>query len=270
MITIVDGAAPHPTLDFLKLLAHDVRYTLVISLAASDRRVQELVELLQRPQNLISYHLRLLRDGRVVKERRSNADGRDIYYSLDLDQLRALYLASGQSLHPALACAAPVANLSPTAVVTTADYGETKRPWRVLFLCTHNSARSQLAEAILRATGGNLVEVFSAGSIPSQVHPLAIRAAAANHLDISRQRSKHMAEFTGQHFDYIITVCDQVREVCPVFPGDPQQIHWSFPDPAAIIGSEDEQFPGFLQTARELSTRINYLRLMIERRQKEV
>lgn len=264
MITIAN-----PTLDFLRLLAHDVRWTLLTALVESDRRVQELVELLQRPQNLISYHLRLLRDGQVVKERRSSADGRDVYYSLDLDYLRTLYLASGQALHPALACVEPVANLSTTATVTMADHGETERPVRVLFLCTHNSARSQLAEGILRATGGKLVEVFSAGSEPGQVHPLAIRVAATNHIDISSQRSKHMAEFAGERFDYIITVCDQVREVCPVFPGDPKQIHWSFPDPAAIIGSEDEQFQGFLRTARELSTRINYLRMMIERRQKE-
>ncbi len=258
-------ATVNPTLDFLKLLAHDVRWTLVASLAESDRRVQELVELLQRPQNLISYHLRLLRDGHMVKERRSSADGRDVYYSLDLDHLRSLYLESGQALHPALACAEPVATALQTAAVTTNEDGETKRPFRVLFLCTHNSARSQLAEGILRANGGSLVDVFSAGSETDQVHPLAIRAAASIQIDISSQRSKNMDEFTGQTFDYIITVCDRVREVCPVFPGDPHQIHWSFPDPAAVAGSDEEQFQAFLQTARELSTRINYLRLMMER-----
>jgi protein-tyrosine-phosphatase/DNA-binding transcriptional ArsR family regulator len=263
-------ATVNPTLDFLKLLAHDVRWTLVASLAESDRRVQELVALLQRPQNLISYHLRLLRDGHMVKERRSSADGRDVYYSLDLDHLRLLYLESGQALHPALACAEPVSNTLRTEAVTADDYGEMKRPFRVLFLCTHNSARSQLAEAILRTNGGSLVEVFSAGSEPGQVHPLAIRTAAALQVEISGQRSKHMDEFAGQTFDYVITVCDQVREVCPVFPGDPHQIHWSFPDPAAVTGSEDDQLQAFIQTARELTTRINYLRLMLERRQKEI
>jgi ArsR family transcriptional regulator, arsenate/arsenite/antimonite-responsive transcriptional repressor / arsenate reductase (thioredoxin) len=251
------------SLDFLKLLAHDVRWQLLTALAASDRRVQELVALLQRPQNLISYHLRLLREGAVVRERRSSADGRDVYYSLDLDHLRALYLESGQTLHPALACANPVTD-STTAAADTGDAAE--RPYRILFLCTHNSARSQLAEGILRAHGGSLVQAHSAGSAPASVHPLAIRAAAAFGIDISRQRSKHMDDFTGQTFDYVITVCDRVREACPVFPGDPQQIHWSFSDPAAVTGSEDEQFQAFLQTARELSTRISYLRLMIERR----
>lgn len=254
-------------LDFLKLLAHDIRWQLLTALAESDRRVQELVERLQRPQNLVSYHLRLLRGGQVVRERRSSADGRDIYYSLDLDHLRTFYLDSGLALHPALACAQPVVGSQIPQSLTDGAVGAGKRPFRILFLCTHNSARSQLAEGILRANGGSLVDVFSAGSKPGQVHPLAIRAAAAFQIDISGQHSRHMDEFAGQTFDYVITVCDQVREVCPVFPGAPQQIHWSFPDPAAVTGSDDEQFQAFLQTARELSTRINYLRLMIERQQ---
>lgn len=108
---------------------------------------------------------------------------------------------------------------------------------------------------------------FSAGSEPSQVHPLAIRAAAALQIDISGQRSKHMDEFAGQTFDYVITVCAQVREVCPVFPDEPHQIRWSFPDPAVVVGSEEEQWQAFLQTARELTARIGFLRLMLERRQ---
>jgi protein-tyrosine-phosphatase len=149
----------------------------------------------------------------------------------------------------------------------SADKEDGTSPFRVLFLCTHNSARSQLAEGILRAAVGDRVEVASAGSQPGRVHPLAIRAAAALNIDISNQRSKHMDEFAGQTFNYVITVCDQVREVCPVFPDDPQQIHWSFPDPAAVEGSEDKQFQAFMQTARELTTRISYLRLMLERRQ---
>ncbi len=249
-----------PVPDFLKLLAHDVRWQLLTVLAESDRRVQELVSLLQRPQNLISYHLRLLREGQMVKERRSSADGRDVYYSLDLEYMRTGYWASGQALHPHLACTEPVAPIEIRAL------REGERPLRVLFLCTHNSARSQLAEGILRATASDWVEVASAGSEPGQVHPLAVQAAATLHIDISGQRAKHLDEFAGQTFDYIITVCDQVREVCPVFPEDPHQIHWSFPDPTAVGGSEEEQWPAFLQTARELATRIGYLRLMMMRR----
>lgn len=252
-----------PLPNFLKLLAHAIRWQLLTTLAASDRRVQELVYLLQQPQNLISYHLRLLKDAQIVRERRSSADGRDIYYSLDVEHLHKLYRVSGQTLHPALIYTEPWAEQANTPHV------EDEQLFRVLFLCTHNSARSQLAEGILRAGGGSLVEVFSAGSQPSNIHPLAIRAAHTFNIDLNGQRSKHMAEFAGQTFDYVITVCDQVREVCPVFPNEPHQIHWSFPDPAAMTGSEVEQFQAFLQTGRELTTRISYLRLMMERRRQE-
>lgn len=245
------------TLDFLKLLAHEVRWQLLSALVESDHRVQELVERLQRPQNLISYHLRLLRDQALVSERRSSADSRDVYYSLNLSRLQTLFLESGQALHPAIG--QPAVTAEPQAAV------ENSEPVRVLFLCTHNSARSQLAEAILRANGRGRVAVFSAGTEPAQVHPLAVQAAAAMNLDLSQHRSKHVAEFAGQTFDYVITVCDRAREVCPLFPGQPQQIHWSFPDPAVVSGSEAAQLQAFLQTARELATRISYFLLMLER-----
>jgi arsenate reductase len=138
-----------------------------------------------------------------------------------------------------------------------------------MFLCTHNSARSQLGEGILRASGGSLATVFSAGSEPSTVHTLNFRAAEALNLDISHQYAKHMDDFAGQAFDYVITVCDQVREVCPVFADDTKQIHWSFSDPTAVVGTDDEKLAAFLQTAQELSTRIGYLCLMMERHYQE-
>ncbi len=238
-------------LEFLKLLAHDVRWQLLQALAESDRRVQELREILQKPQNLVSYHLRLLRDGNVVHERRSSADGRDVYYSLDLNAIRSLYQLSGQALHPALGRDATPA-LAPSTTPTD--------PVRVLFLCTHNSARSQLAEAILRAEGGDRVQVFSAGSEPGQVHPMAQRVSAEMGLDVSQQRSKHMDEFAGETFDIVITVCDKVREICPVFPDEQRIIHWSFADPAEVRG-EAAQHAAFVQTAKDLATRVRFFLL---------
>jgi arsenate reductase len=98
-------------------------------------------------------------------------------------------------------------------------------PIRVLFVRTHNSARSQMAEALLRHLGGEAFVVSSAGTEPSRIHPLAIRAMAKLDLDIAAARSKHVAEFIGQDFDYIITVCDRAREQCPLFPADPERIH---------------------------------------------
>lgn len=102
---------------------------------------------------------------------------------------------------------------------------------RVLILCTGNSCRSQMAEGVLRHYGSDKFEVESAGSEPSVVNPLAIRVMREIGIDISRQRSKHVREFLGRHFHYVITVCDKAKETCPVFPGPSQRLHWSFPDP---------------------------------------
>ena len=116
---------------------------------------------------------------------------------------------------------------------------------RVLILCTGNSARSQMAEGLLRSFGGDGFEVFSAGTKPSIVRPEAIAVMSELGIDLSGQRSKHVREFEGQAFDYVITVCDDANESCPVFPGNTQRIHWSFPDPAAIGGSETERLAAF-------------------------
>jgi len=118
---------------------------------------------------------------------------------------------------------------------------------RVLILCTGNSARSQMAEGLLRSLAGEQVGVESAGIAPSQVNPLAIRVMAERQIDISHHRSKHLNEFLGQPFDYIITVCDNAAEHCPIFPGKATRIHWSFPDPAAVQGSEEERLNSFRQ-----------------------
>jgi arsenate reductase len=116
---------------------------------------------------------------------------------------------------------------------------------RVLILCTGNSARSQMAEGLLRSFGGDTFEVFSAGTKPSVVRPEAIAVMLELGMDISRHRSKHVREFDGQRFDYVITVCDDAKESCPIFPDDTNRIHWSFPDPGAVAGSETERLAAF-------------------------
>ncbi len=132
----------------------------------------------------------------------------------------------------------------------------TADPIRVLFLCTHNSARSQMAEALLEQIGGERFEVVSAGTHATRVHPLAIRAMAEVGIDISDAHSKHLNEYVGQDFDYVITVCDSANESCPVFPGEPQRIHWSFPDPSAAVGSEAERYRAFERVRDEITMRL--------------
>lgn len=112
---------------------------------------------------------------------------------------------------------------------------------RVLFLCTHNSARSQMAEGLLRHLGGDRFEAFSAGTEATQVRPLAIEAMAELGIDISGQESKTLDRYLGEPFDAVITVCDQAAEACPVFPGATRRLHWSFPDPSKATGTEAEQ-----------------------------
>lgn len=248
-----------PAPSFLKLLAHDLRWQTLMALAHSDYRVQELVALLQQPGNLVSYHLKRLRNMQLVTERRSAADRRDVYYSIDLDRLRELYFASGATLHPALN-GATEASPTPSEHATVAP---SRAPVRVLFLCTRNSARSQMAEGIMHHLGGRMVAVYSAGSDPATVHPDAVRVMAAMGMDISAQHSKHLNEFRAQTFDYIVTVCDRAREACPLFPNDPVQIHWSFADPAAVE-PEAERYQAFWRTAQELTTRIRYLLALME------
>jgi ArsR family transcriptional regulator, arsenate/arsenite/antimonite-responsive transcriptional repressor / arsenate reductase (thioredoxin) len=245
---------------FFKMLAHDIRWRLLQLLTRSDYSGQELVRLLSQPQNLVSYHLRLLAEHHLVKERRSNADERSIYYSLDLATLRTLYFGAGDALHPLLAT-------SKTEELLVRETVARLAPLRVLFLCTHNSARSQMAEGILRHFGGGRIEVMSAGSHPTAIYPLAIQACATLGIDIHQQRSKHLDELRDHSFDYIITVCDRVRESCPTFPGDPERLHWSFLDPAVAEGSEQERVAVFEQTCRQLLTRIRYLLLSIDQEQ---
>jgi ArsR family transcriptional regulator, arsenate/arsenite/antimonite-responsive transcriptional repressor / arsenate reductase (thioredoxin) len=211
--------------------------------------VGELCALAGRRQSLVSYHLRQLRDGGLVWMRRSAADGRDTYYVLDLARCGELLSSAGVSLHPGLA-----PTLRPR---TVRDPGATRA--RVLFLCTGNSARSQIAEAFAERLSGGAVSAASGGSHPKPLHPNAVRVMRERGIDLAGRRSKHLGEFAGQRFDYVISLCDRVREVCPEFPGTPQAIHWSVRDPAREPGTDKQTLPAFERTAAELETRIGFL-----------
>lgn len=127
---------------------------------------------------------------------------------------------------------------------------------RVLILCTGNSARSQMAEGLLRHNGGNKFEVESAGVKASFVRPLAIKAMREIGIDISKHRSKSVDEFIGQNFDYVITVCDSAQERCPVFPAKTNRIHWSFDDPAEAKGNENQQLAVFRRVRDEIKEKL--------------
>jgi ArsR family transcriptional regulator, arsenate/arsenite/antimonite-responsive transcriptional repressor / arsenate reductase (thioredoxin) len=237
----VEGPPP-----FLQLAGHPIRWRLLGELARSDRAVRELTGSLGEPQSLVSYHLGQLRNGGLVTMRRSSADRRDSYYAIDLERCGELLRSSGSALHPGLALgpAPPRGHVSPC---------------RVLFLCTGNGTRSQIAEALLDVLSGGRVEVVSAGSHPKPVHPNAVRVMRERGIDISAKRSKHLDGFTRRRFDFVITLCDRVREVCPEFPGPPDAIHWSIPDPGLEGETDRESYPAFKRTVAELETRIRFL-----------
>ena len=127
---------------------------------------------------------------------------------------------------------------------------------RVLILCTGNSARSQMAEGLLRDLAGERFEVASAGVSPAHVRPEAIEAMREIGIDISHHRSKSVDEFSDQEFDYVITVCDRANESCPIFPGGAKRIHWSFDDPSAASGNDEQRLAAFRKIRDEIRHRL--------------
>ncbi len=248
MIAAARADASSPP-SFLRLAGHPLRWRLLSELARSDRRVGELCDLAGRQQSLVSYHLRQLRDGGLVSARRSLADGRDTYYVLELVRCGELLGSAGTSLHPGLRSAAG-SGPGPDHRLAQAS---------VLFLCTGNSARSQMAEALAERLSQGAVRAVSAGSHPKPLHPHAVRAMRPYGIDLAGRRSKHLSEFAGRRFDYVISLCDRVREVCPEFPGAPTAVHWSIPDPGREPGSDEQTLPAFERVAAELAMRIGFL-----------
>jgi protein-tyrosine-phosphatase/DNA-binding transcriptional ArsR family regulator len=241
IVALPSHAAPA----FVRLAAHPLRWRLLAELADSDYRVRELVTLVDEPQNLVSYHLRLLRDGGLVTASRSSFDGRDSYYHLDLDRCADALADTAAALHPALrrepAPGRPDRRRSPRV--------------GVLFVCTGNSARSPIAEALLRHRTGGRVDVASAGIRPKpQLHPNAVRVLHDEFgMDIAGRRPRHLTTVAGRRFDYLITLCDKAREAGPELPDHPRRAHWSIPDPATA------GYPAFQRAAADIDTRIRHL-----------
>jgi protein-tyrosine-phosphatase/DNA-binding transcriptional ArsR family regulator len=238
---------------FVRLAAHPLRWRLLTELADSDYRVRELVTLVGEPQNLVSYHLRLLRDGELVTATRSSFDGRDSYSHLDLDRCADALADTGAALHP---------TLRPESLprIPRVDLRRSPRV-SVLFVCTGNSARSPIAEALLRHRTGGQVQVASAGSRPKpRLHLNAVRVLHDEFgIDITGQRPRHLDTLNGHRFDCVVSLCDKAREACPDFPDHPRWVHWSIPDPAAAGDTDQTTYPAFQQTATDIDTRIRHL-----------
>jgi protein-tyrosine-phosphatase/DNA-binding transcriptional ArsR family regulator len=232
---------------FVRLAGHPLRWQLLAELARSDLRVRDLVTLVGERQNLVSYHLRLLRDGGLVTAARSSFDRRDSYYHLELDRCAAALAGTGAALHPALRLdsATPVpAHQRPPHLA-------------VLFVCTGNSARSPIAEALLRLHTAGRAAVVSAGSNPKpRLHPHAVRVLWDQFgVDVAAQRPRHLDTLRGSRFDHVITLCDKARELCPEFDDRPRLLHWSVPDPAAAGAS----YSAFTRTAVDIDSRVRHL-----------
>lgn len=167
--------------------------------------------------------------------------------------------------------AAGRARLSKEVAMSAAESATLPAPIRVLFICTGNSARSQIAEALLRDFGGADFEVFSAGTEPKGVNPFAVRVLDEIGIDWSGAQSKSVNQFVGQQFDYVITVCDRARKSCPVFPGEHNSLHWGLDDPAEVQGTDEAKLEAFRRTRTEVATRLRpFVELARKARQEPV
>jgi protein-tyrosine-phosphatase/DNA-binding transcriptional ArsR family regulator len=272
-----EQAIPQKPPTIIRLLAHELRWRIITLLAHSDYRVNELVQVIEQPMNLISYHLRQLREAEVVTVRRSSADRRDIYYSLDLANLHAQMNQALMRLHPAfetnptLGDDALIDDALEEALQTSNVYEDegdalvaedTKqdaRPMRILFLSSEGQIRAQVAGAMMRVESDATLDVHAASntttSTPSNV--VAFFQTMVG-LDISQQRVQHWDEYRYESFDYIITLCDQAREQCPLFPSEARFLHWGLPDPARAKDEAHYQ-DILLNISQTLQTRIAYL-----------
>lgn len=232
----------------LHLLGHGLRWQLVSELCRSDLKVGELTEATGQPQNLVSYHLRLLREAGLVRERRSSADARDVYYTPNRRAISEGFMGAVGAIDPRaqqLDSGRAPKHSSPAGPRTS-----------VLFVCTGNSARSLIAEAMLRQRAGRHVMVRSGGTIPVGIHPQVYRVLKARRVRSGDLRSKSVAEFARRRFDYVISLCDIARSEQIGVGGRPRLVHWSVPDPGTAPGGPPEVSRAFDQVADEIDVRV--------------
>ncbi len=233
----------------LPVIADPLRWSMLQALANSDLRVHELTALTGAQQNLVSYHLRELRSAGLVSSRRSSQDGRDSYYRVDLERCSEVLRLAGLALDPSI-----------RLELRQPEPGQVRaRGLSVLFLCTGNSARSQMAAALLDHRSGHAITARSAGSHPKPLHPYAVATMAERGIDIASAKPRHLSRYTRSRFSSVVTVCDRVREICPQFPGSPRTCHWSIADPAAFVGDEAACMAAFRAVADDLDVRITSL-----------
>jgi protein-tyrosine-phosphatase/DNA-binding transcriptional ArsR family regulator len=259
--TVTAAVQAHLPPAFVRLAAHPLRWLLLTTLADGDLRVRELVAELNQPQNLLSYHLRHLRDAGLVTATRSSYDGRDSYYHLDLDRCAEGLAQTAASLHPVLAPAAAQATPAPLASTGRPS----SRPGAVLFLCTGNSARSPIAEALMRHHGADSVTVTSAGTHPRPcLHPHTVRVLHDHFgISVAGQQPRHVDTLVGRRFNRVVTLCDKAREACPEFAHHPRRVHWSIPDPATG-GTDRASYPAFRKIATDIDIRVRRLLLTMD------
>lgn len=220
--------------EILSTLANDMRWRLIQVLLLSDHRVSELVTITGQPKNLVFYHLKALRKMGIVSTRRSDADRRDTYYSLNWKRLQALLDEVGLALRPT---------------------GPQRDDLRILFVCTHNNARSQMAQGIMHHLSNGTVHVCSAGCQPTQIHPDAIRTMDNLNIDIRSQFSQGFKAVGDVPFDYVISLCDKARNACTKYRSDGVKLHWGYADPTAIF-DPTERAAAFESLAHHLYDRI--------------
>lgn len=240
--SIETAPALESPLEALKLLADDTRWRIISALRYTDLQVSELVEVLKLPANLVSYHLGLLRQAQLLLIHRSDIDARVSYYGLDLQRFGAVYRAIGAELH-----------------VLTPDPSVLASPPPVLFLCTENSARSQMAEGWMRYLSNGHIIVRSAGIDPQTIHPLAIQVMHEVGVDIGYQRAKGLEDIHQEHSSVVVTVCDRAHEACPTYPNAQAQFHWSIADPTRTRLAKGTVYDAFQSVRDQLRTRVEGL-----------